>query len=112
MSRHLLPSAAGSEPGTETVAGWDQRLHTYFLQINPPSNSDAVPVLLGTDFDEFYDPDDFLDVLTQHGIATPDKLIAVLYWDRDLGRMNVITDWRSGDPVNVSQPSASPQAGD
>ncbi|MBS2550493.1 hypothetical protein KGQ19_26840 [Catenulispora sp. NL8] len=102
MSRHLLPNPDGAEPGTETVAGWDQPMKTYFLMINPPSGSDTEPVWLGRDQGEFYTLEPFIQALAKHGVRLVDTLFAELYFDRDLGRSNTVTDWRSGEPVQLA----------
>jgi hypothetical protein len=101
LSRHLLPIPTGYGPATHTVVGWDAQTMTYFLHISPPKGSTDEAVLLGLGHAELYDPDEFLEVMEQHGIDAPDQLIAELYWDRDLGRSNRVIDWRSGQPVQL-----------
>lgn len=102
MSRHLILSPAGTVPGTQTVVGWDRPLSTFFLLIQPPSESDAEQVWAGLSFGEFYDLDDFMPVLARHGIVLPDRLVVALFMDRDMGLSNVVTDWRSGVPLPVT----------
>jgi hypothetical protein len=102
VSRHLLPGPEGSEPGTQTVVGWDRPMATYFLQIWPPGQPHAATVWLGLMPGQFYGLDDFLPLLAEHGITVSDALITELFLDRDLGRSNVVTDWRSGRPVQIA----------
>ena len=102
MSRHLLPNPDGILPDAKIVIGWDRPMATYFLQIWPPGEAQAASVWLGLVLRQFYDLDDFLPVLEEYGITASDALIVELFLDRDLGRSNVVTDWRSGHPVQIA----------
>jgi len=102
LSRHLLPNPDGADPGTETVAGWDQPMRTYYLMVNPPGGSENEPVWLGQEHGEFYTLDPFVQALITHGVRVPDALYAELYFDRDMGRSNTVTDWRTGSPVQLA----------
>jgi hypothetical protein len=102
VSRHLLPSPDGAEPGTCTVVGWDPRMRTYFLTIEPPDDYRAEPVYLGREPEEFRSLARFLNVLMQYKVCVPDRMVAELYFDAELDRANTETDWRDGDPVQTA----------
>ncbi|MBS2531943.1 hypothetical protein KGQ20_04085 [Catenulispora sp. NF23] len=102
MSRHMLPSPDGAEPGTETLVGWDTQMLTYYLTIEPSDDSLAEPVYLGREHEECSSLVYFLLALTRHKLHVPDGLVAELYFDRELGRANTETDWRGGDPIQIA----------
>jgi len=103
VSRHLIANSIHEHPDVVTVVGWDPELRTYFCDFEFP-NGVTRPMAGDAELD-ILDADWLAKILAAADIRIPVMLVARLRLE-PVATSSIDTpylDWRSGEPLPVSE---------